>query len=226
MELKDFKDIWKGKRCFILGNGKSLKDMDLSYLWFSFTFGTNRIYLYPYDTFYYVVEDELVVHDNYKEISEIICPKFIPERYIPFFENTEKVIFYPEDMTDNNPPRFTDGEYMFTGGTVTYQCLQLAYIMGFKEVYLIGVDHDYIMPKDAESLWDTAFESQGDDPNHFDPNYFGKGRKFHDPDMKRMERAYLKAKQVFEADGRKIYNAGIGGKLEIFERVDYRTLFK
>jgi hypothetical protein len=49
---------------------------------------------------------------------------------------------------------------------------------------------------------------------------------FHDPNMERMERAYLKAKEVFEADGRKIYNAGIGGKLEIFDRVDYRSLFK
>lgn len=226
MKLKDIRDIWKGKRCFIFGNGKSLKQVDMRYFWYSFTFGTNRIYLLPYVPFYYVVEDELVVHDNHEEISKLTCPKFIPERYRSYFEDTEKAFFYPNDFEEQEIPRFTDGKSLYTGGTVTYQCLQLAYLMGFKEVYLIGVDHDYIMPETAVKKWDNAYISTGNDPNHFDPNYFGEGRMFHDPNMERMERAYLKAKEVFEADGRKIYNAGIGGKLEIFDRVDYRSLFK
>lgn len=225
MQITDWKNIWKGKRCFIFGNGKSMREVDMSYFWFSFTFGTNRIDLLPYEPNYYVVEDELVIHDNYQDIQRMISTKFIPNRYKSFFGDDEKIVYYEENFEIMNPPRWTDGNVLHGGGTVTYQCLQIAYIMGFKEVYLLGVDHDYVMPDSAIRLWDKAYESQDFDPNHFHPNYFGRGRKFHDPDMPRMERAYQKAKEVFEADGRKIYNAGIGGNLEVFERVDYRRLF-
>ena len=33
------------------------------------------------------------------------------------------------------------------------------------------------------------------------------------------------AKETFEFSGRKIYNASLGGKLEVFKRVDYDELF-
>jgi hypothetical protein len=36
---------------------------------------------------------------------------------------------------------------------------------------------------------------------------------------------YALAKQVFEASGRRIVNATAGGKLELFERVQYDRLF-
>lgn len=39
------------------------------------------------------------------------------------------------------------------------------------------------------------------------------------PDLDRSEEAYGAAKRAFEADGRKIYDATIGGKLEVFEKI-------
>ena len=39
-----------------------------------------------------------------------------------------------------------------------------------------------------------------------------------------MERAYIRAREVFEADGRRILNATKGGQLEVFPRVDYDRL--
>jgi hypothetical protein len=35
---------------------------------------------------------------------------------------------------------------------------------------------------------------------------------------------YKRAKEVFEENGRKIYNSTVGGKLEIFERVPLEVL--
>ena len=64
-----------------------------------------------------------------------------------------------------------------------------------------------------------------DDPNHFNKEYFGKGKRWHDPMLDRMELAYNKAKTSFEDDGRSIINATVGGKLEIFDRVKYESLF-
>jgi len=44
-KLKLFKDIHKGKRCFIVANGPSLKKIDFDLLKKEFSFGMNRIYL-------------------------------------------------------------------------------------------------------------------------------------------------------------------------------------
>jgi hypothetical protein len=96
--------------------------------------------------------------------------------------------------------------------------------MGFSKVYLIGFDHSYTIPKDAQ-VSGVDILSQSDDPNHFVPGYFGRGYRWHDPRVDRMEQAYRRAGEAFEADGRKIYNATVGGRLEVFERVEYSSLF-
>ena len=113
---------------------------------------------------------------------------------------------------------------VWVGGTVSYIAMQLAYFMGFSEVYLVGFDHSYTVPKEAE-VEGRAITSASDDPNHFHPDYFGKGYRWHDPQVDRMEIAYRKARQAYETAGRKIYNATAGGHLETFERADYAALF-
>ncbi|MHC4307673.1 MAG: hypothetical protein ACYSR7_03510 [Planctomycetota bacterium] len=66
--------------------------------------------------------------------------------------------------------------------------------------------------------------SQGEDPNHFDPNYFGKGFKWQLPDLKMAEQAYELARRAFEDDGRRIVDAAVGGKLQIFPKVEYKKI--
>ena len=97
--------------------------------------------------------------------------------------------------------------------------------MGFSEVYLVGFDHSYTIPTDVD-MFGTEIKSKSDDPNHFNPEYFGTGYRWHDPRVDRMEMAYAKAKEVFESNGRIIYNATDGGKLEVFPRVEYSEIKK
>ena len=113
---------------------------------------------------------------------------------------------------------------LWIGGTVTYICLQLALDMGFKEIYLLGMDHNYSRPEHVQSVGDV-WTSHGDDPNHFHPQYFGAGYRWHDPQVARMEAAYRKAREVCTAHGATVFNATPGGQLEVFERVDYASLF-
>ena len=40
-----------------------------------------------------------------------------------------------------------------------------------------------------------------------------------------MQRAYRKARTVFDAHDRRVINATCSGKLEVFERADYASLF-
>jgi hypothetical protein len=66
--------------------------------------------------------------------------------------------------------------------------------------------------------------SQGDDPNHFNASYFGKGFRWQLPDLETSERGYRMARQAYEADGRQVLDATVGGKLTIFEKADYNSV--
>ena len=63
--LSELKNIHKGKRAFIIGNGPSLKQTDLSKLKTEITFGMNRIYLafpeWVFTTNYLCITNDLVV---------------------------------------------------------------------------------------------------------------------------------------------------------------------
>ncbi len=104
---------------------------------------------------------------------------------------------------------------------MTYICLQLAYCMGFQEVYLIGVDHNF----DTKGKANQTITSKGNDPNHFSPDYFGKGFRWQLPDLETSERAYRLADQKYLQNGRQIFDATLGGKLSVFPKVDYKGLF-
>jgi hypothetical protein len=110
---------------------------------------------------------------------------------------------------------------IWEGATVTFVSLQLAYFRGFSEVILVGVDHSFSTPGPAHEKVVAA----GPDPNHFHPDYFGKGVAWNLPDLETSELAYRMAKAAFEADGRRVRDATIGGKLTVFEKVDYDALF-
>jgi hypothetical protein len=69
------------------------------------------------------------------------------------------------------------------------------------------------------------WEADEKDPNHFDPRYFGKGLKYHNPTVHEMLEKFDEAKEFFDNRGVKIFNAGYGGKLEAFPRADFDSLF-
>jgi hypothetical protein len=93
--------------------------------------------------------------------------------------------------------------------------------MGFEQVILIGVDHNF----STQGKPNTTVVSQGDDPNHFHAGYFGKGFRWQLPDLDANERAYHIARQAYEQAGRQVLDATIGGKLTVFPKVDYNSLF-
>ena len=136
-------------------------------------------------------------------------------------KQTKEMIFLHTTYTG---PKFASDVRgrLWEGATVTYVALQLAYYMGFQTAYLIGVDHSFT----TKGKPNTTIVSQGDDPNHFNPGYFGKGFRWQLPDLDTSEQAYAMARQAYEADGRKVIDATVGGKLTVFPKVDYNKLFK
>ena len=226
--LKKYQNIYEGKRCFLIGNGPSLKNTDLALLKNEYTFGMNRIYLafeeWGFQTSFLVSVNDLVIEQCHHDFRELNMPKFFSWR--------SKDLLFPDSQPDINThflyttytgPKFNNmtTKRFWEGATVTYVCLQLAFCMGFSEVFLIGVDHSF----DTKGKANQTIVSQGDDPNHFSPEYFGKGFRWQLPDLDTSEVSYRLAHQSYLSAGRQVFDATIGGKLEVFPKVDYGSIF-
>jgi hypothetical protein len=223
--ISAFQNKHSGKRCVIIGNGSSLNQMDLSFLKNEICFGLNKIYLgfnkWDFLPSYYVAVNSLVIQQSVDAIATISCPKFISNRGIPYIKPREDIFFiktHPDPEADFCPDP-TQG--INEGSTVTYAAIQLAYYMGFETVILIGVDHYFT----SEGTPHAEVISETDDPNHFHPDYFGKGMKWNLPDLATSEKYYKIAYGYFWANGRQIIDATVDGKCTIFPKIDYRELF-
>lgn len=220
-----YRNLHSDDRCFILGNGPSLNQTDLKRLKGRVSFGLNRIYLlFPkmgFETTYWVGINTLVIEQTAAEIRALSMPKFATWRARHWLSRDPGVVFLDTDYT---PPETFSSDArsrIFEGSTVTYVALQLAYYMGFKEVVLVGVDHHF----STQGQPNVTIQSTGSDPNHFSADYFGQGFRWQLPDLQASERAYRLARSAFEADGRRIVDATLGGQLTVFPKVNFDDLF-
>lgn len=230
-----FKNIHQGKRAFIIGNGPSLSIDDLDRLKGDISFAFNKIYLCFQQTewrpTYYMVEDFLVAPQNYQEINALKgFPKFFPE-YLkdktPPFENSIYFRLYSPPWNMNRPRPFSLNPLnrLYTGSTVTYTAMQLAAYMGIREMVLIGMDFNFILPKNRDGDQSTICINNTE-VNHFHAGYRKAGEKWFAPNLMHQEHAFDSAKRKIEALDGKILNATRGGKLEVFDRVDFDSLFE
>ncbi len=227
--LAALKDSHVGERAFIIGNGPSLKNTDLAKMKDEFTFGLNRIYLmFPelgFQTSCLVSINDLVIEQCAMEMISLKIPRFFAwhshRHFSKFSPQKESLpIFLYTTFTGPGFARDVRGR-VWEGATVTNVALQLAFHMGFKEVILVGVDHNFTTKGPANA----TITSTGDDPNHFSPAYFGKGFRWQLPDLETSEIGYRMARQVYESAGRRVIDATVGGKLTIFPKVEYESLF-
>jgi len=232
--LRFLRNFYQGRRCFIIGNGPSLAAMDLSALASEITIGSNGLFLLfekmGYLPNFYTVEDNLVAEDRATEINNISgTTKIVPRALDYCLTPDQDTIFinFLYQPVDDYPP-FSDrfDKVVYHGSTVTYLNLQLAYYIGCREVYLIGVDHSYNVPSNINHNGDygKVIMSTNHDINHFHPDYFGKGYRWHNPRTDIMEKAYISAKKFGDSHGMRIFNATRGGNLEVFPRVAYEQI--
>ncbi|MFQ5924285.1 MAG: hypothetical protein ACE5M4_15730, partial [Anaerolineales bacterium] len=199
---------------------------DLSVLRSEQTISLNRGYLL-YDKIgrscpYHVVVNALVVEQWADEIEGLRNTKFVSWDRRHWFNRREDIL-YLGGPTQKYPPRFSPDvtKDLWSGATVTFVALQVAYFLGFSKVVLIGVDHRFKTEGEPHSTVTTI----GDDLNHFDPTYFGGGTRWQLPDLETSELAYMLARFYYARDHREILDATVGGALTIFPKVDYHSLF-
>lgn len=218
--VRRFRDKHRREVGFIVASGPSLNKIDLGCLKNYPTIGMNRIYLKrDFVPTYYVLEDHLVAEDNADEISNLRGTEmFIPQGLGYCIKGNHRINYINFVRRYRPFPKFSKdlSERVYWGGTAMFLGLQLAFFLGFKRLYIVGLDHSYAVSGSSHTI-----TSEGADPNHFDPRYFGPGKRFHFPDLARMEKSYELARRVFEEDRREIYNASPGTRLEIFPKISF-----
>lgn len=223
-KLKQFKDIHKGERCFLIGTGPSLTDEDVLKLRGEYTFAVNsfihackRLDFYP--TYYGEIDydkfDLPEILDNNKSTIFFTHRIDMPEkvyRRMDKKENTfEFLMMEPGNwnyFSRHMPMPFSDDitRSIGWGYTVVYSMYQIIAYMGFSEIYVLGMDCSYSMDQDnyEDHYTKEAREtvtSWGEVVNNF-------------------IKSHTEACWVFKTKGVKVYNTTRGGRLEVFPRVD------
>jgi hypothetical protein len=223
--IEKYKNIHRGKRCFIIANGPSLNKIDFTLLKDEITIGMNRIYLMEekknFIPNYLTCSDVEVQLKQFKsEYDNLSIPCFFNWWTRNLFSKKDNQMFLLNRFSPDFSKELKNGFGNVT--SVTYLAIQLAYYLGCSEVYLIGKDHSY--NTDAKAYSDIV--SDGREANHFVEGYYKPGMFWRAPDYKSEEYAYSIARKVFEADNRIIKDATVEGKLQIFEKVDFYSLFE
>lgn len=220
-EIEQFKDLHKNaKRCFIIGTGPSLKMKDLDILKENneICISVNSI-IKAFDETkwrpnYYVISDPVATLMWKNEIENMATTiSFIADGAWCFNNNKINVYKWHLKKSERVEPAFSDdfAKESFWGKTVIYDgALQLAVYMGFKEIILLGTD--------------CSINAVSNESEHFYGNEKNQAEKSH-LHIPEIFRAYAVAKKYADLHGIRIYNATRGGNLEIFERVDFDSLF-
>lgn len=242
---KKFFNIHKGKRCFVLCNGPSINLLDLKKIKGEYSIAVSNFYMHKD---YNIIKPDY--YCNTKLYYEGRFTKEVGRKYFEkieenagdtqyFFSITEKEMIEQYEMYMRkrvnylyfSPIGQEYEEVDLTLKTMEVQsmpimCLELAIYMGFSEIYLIGTEHSELTTNKYNYFYDRKDNANGyvDNSTDKDGNLIGSYERFL-PCIYRLWEQYKIMKRIAERKGIKIYNATAGGQLDIFERVDYNTLF-
>lgn len=220
-ELASFRNKHAGRRCFVVGCAPSLAKLDLTRLNGDLVFIVNRGYLLAQyglpQSAYHIFSDHLTYEAYWQEIRcKSVGIRFYRANVfnLPEYQTSaerEPAISVPFHML----PTMDEGHFakdvtqgLYRGFTVVLDAVQVAFFMGFDEVYIIGCDLDY----------------QGAQTHIYGSGAYEQRRRFDMPTDKVL-RAMSVASEVFQTSGRLLANAGIGDRLDTIPRVQFESLF-
>lgn len=222
--LLKYKNKYYNKRCFICATGPSLKKEDLEMLNNEYTFGVNSICSIYEETKWrpsFFVFQDFPIYEMYEDLinSSKKTVVFSGDPLVDYKRSGNikikvKWVRFPLNWAYHKYAglkgrpfvKFSKDAYrrLFSGYTVTYSAIQLAIYMGFSEIYLLGVDCNYI----------------GGKKNHFKlmKNEFVRNPIVAKSESDAQMLAYEVARKETLNNNIRIYNVTRGGKLEIFNR--------
>jgi hypothetical protein len=227
--MKKFAGAYKGNRCFLVGNGPSLNETPLDKLVHEYTFGMNQINLLYEQTIwrptfylattvkgYHLSEtwrNNMLINIKQHGLTSFVGQS-IPVRGANVYPMN---IVGQVETIDGMPVRIFSKDCDFQVGhlgTTMYVAFQLAAWMGFNPIILLGCDLGY-----------TA--ENGESRGHFTDDYWGDRGEIQPMNDGICEEinavtllAHTMVKPYMEAHNIDVYNATVGGELEVWPRID------
>jgi hypothetical protein len=235
-----------GQRCFILGNGPSVKQIDLSYLRGETVFSVSNGYLHkgyatmapayhcvPQITYGRMTEAQVV--SWFREMDQRIgqAELFLSEteaalvhQHGLFLDRKVHYLAFRSSFDDYDNNRIIDlVEPVPRVESVPVMALMIAMYLGFKEIVLVGVDHDHF--KTGRYLY--AFEPQVQKGKDYAVG--GNGEVLisrHDDfqSLARLWRQYRVIRKIAMANGVSIVNASHSSELDEFTRTTLNDVLR
>ncbi len=233
-----------GERCFILCNGPSVNEQDIRPLARETVFSVSNGYRHP---------DYLSIHPRYHCVPQITYNTLPPEKTVEWFKEMDQKIGDAEIFLDRQewglvqehrlfPERATHfvcmGKNQFVSNnaisdltgiiprvqTVPIMALMIALYMGFREIYMLGVDHDWFVKKEYRYFYGHSVTAT--DQTLTKDGILLTTLWDELPAVKKVWEQYRAIKKIASANGVRIFNATYGGMLDEFERVRLEDVVK
>lgn len=219
LKIKSFKNKYEGKRCFIIGGSPSIKQLDLSKLNNEYTFTMNRGYMvqddkFKHSTFHVITAEFLFLRDKIMgEIPRDFCKEFFITAGVDF-KYKDKVTYIKVESKEMNPNINLQNDItkpLYASPTTVVICIQIAKYMGFKDIFLIGVDADF-----SKNKGHAYKENDGEIYRQI---------KYSINETNLMYEAIKEADDFLKKENKNLYNASPTGIIDCIPRVNYENLF-
>jgi len=227
--LSENRGAHNGEKCYLLGCGPSLTNVDLSQLSDGAIAGVNGVAEIPdldLDYFFSVSRNFHVNHTD--SINSVRAKRrFLADYLEPHLNNSlvptswlrpvdQETFTYPAEL---HPYGFsTEPErHVFFGGTVLFPALQVLAHLGFSTIVLLGVDHNYGLEKNPlpGGVWVSGEQIAG---FNFLGDYWKADDRVH-LDMRAMQRGFELAREHFQSRGKTLVNATDSTKLDAIAKI-------
>ena len=240
----ELKNRHQGQRCFIVGNGPSVKQQDLRSLRGETVFSVSNGYLH---------EGYEAMAPKYHCVPQITYGRMTQEDVVKWFSEMHEHLGGAELFLNETEAAVVKKHRLFAGRKVHYialrenfdelngtavidiarpvprvesvpvMVLMIAMYLGFREIVILGVDHDswrtghysYAFDVKVVANKDPSVTSSG---NILTPNY----DTFQS--LARLWRQYRHLATIAAANDINVFNAGIGGELDEFVRCPLDSL--
>lgn len=229
--IREYKDIHKGERCFIIATGPSQNVHDLEMLKNEITFTVNSGYKAYEKTqwranYYVLMDDNGGKHMNdvlnqKHHYDGIFCSALLKNyistgEEIKLADNASSVFLFDTFWNRLSSRMFSIAKFsddiskvVYCGKTVVYACIQIAAYMGFTEIYLSGVECDYSKELMHSDIMNSLYEGE-------------KKKMIRSGEL--MRRQFDEIAPELLKRNIKVFNATRGGALESFPRVSLEEI--
>lgn len=236
------------KTIYLIGNGPSLNKIDITKLKDKDTISFNRAYIayadWGFDPTYYMCADPIVLENIKGDIQKLIDESnikkfFLPEWSKKYFKLSDKIQYLRFIKIFNRPVKFwgKNFKYLSIISNVGATCIPVLDILGYKNIIILGTDCNYeekklknveIITNKNDKTRKIVYVSSGDnDPNHFRPDYFGKGTEYSKPQANNHYNGWLFIQSKYKKRELKILLSSPGSRLSnLFPEIDFSESLK